>query len=125
MNVSAERFASEWIEAWNRHELEAILGHYDERIRFRSPFVVQLLGDPSGLIEGKSRLRPYFETGLRKFPNLRFELEQVYPGVDSVVLCYRSVRNLRAAELMRFGASGKVVEASAHYAPAPQERRTD
>ena len=33
----AERFADEWIAAWNSYDLNAILSHYAEDVVFHSP----------------------------------------------------------------------------------------
>ncbi len=112
----AGRFAADWIEAWNSHDLERILAHYDDGVEFRSPFIVQILGDPSGRIRGKEALRDYFARGLASFPDLRFDLLRVLSGAGSVTLLYRSARGLLAAEVMEMGDAGKVVRASAHYA---------
>jgi hypothetical protein len=108
-------FAEDWIAAWNAHDLEKILAHYADEIEFTSPFVASLQGDARGTLLGKDALRSYFQTALERFPDLHFELLHVLPGVGSVVLFYRSVRNLLAAETMIFGANGKIVRVLAHY----------
>lgn len=64
----AEEIAREWIGAWNAHDLERIMEHYSEKVVFTSPFVVKLLGDPSGTVRGKKRLRTYFAKGLAAYP---------------------------------------------------------
>jgi hypothetical protein len=114
----AERFAREWLEAWNRQDLEAILSHYAEDVELTSPFVVQVLGDPSGTIKGKDNLRMYFSMGLSMFPDLQFHLIQVFAGVSSLVLHYRSVDDILAAETMVFNAQGRVARVLAHYRTA-------
>ena len=111
----AEDFAQSWLEAWNSHDLEAILDHYADDVELTSPFVVQVLGDPSGAIRGKDNLRMYFGMGLSMFPDLRFDLIQVFVGVSSLVLRYRSVDDIPAAEVMVFDPQGKVVRTMAHY----------
>ena len=111
----ARQFAGEWIRAWNAHDLEQILTHYAQEVQFTSPFIVKLLGRPSGTIVGKDDLRVYFEKGLDAYPELRFELINVLVGVDSITLYYRSVRSMLAAEVMVFDESGKVTRATAHY----------
>lgn len=113
-----EHFAQDWIDAWNRHDLDAILSHYDDDIAFTSPFVIQIFGEPSGTLRGKAALRDYFGKALSRFPDLKFELIRELRGVDSVVLHYHSVKNLLAAEVMTFGAGSKVVRVSAHYSDA-------
>jgi ketosteroid isomerase-like protein len=111
----AAAFAREWVEAWNAHDLERILAHYDERVEFRSPFVVQIAGEPSGRLVGRERLRGYFAEALKRYPDLRFDLQRVYAGVSGVVLQYRSVKDLQAAEVMALNDAGRVVRVDAHY----------
>ncbi len=78
---------------------------------------MKLLGDPTGTVRGKAALRDYFARGLAAYPDLRFTLQRVLTGVDSLTLCYRSVNNLDAAEVMRLGPDGRVARVWAHYAP--------
>src|SRR5438270_11112044 len=108
--------AEEWYAAWNSHDLERILSHYDEAIEFTSPFAEKLTQDGSGTVAGKAALREYFWRALVAFPDLHFVPERTLLGVGSVVLCYRSVRNLRAAEMMLLGPDGRIVRVWAHYA---------
>ena len=111
-----EAFAREWLEAWNAHDLERILGHYAEGVEFFSPFVTKLTGRPEGVVRGKAALRDYFARGLAAYPSLKFEYIRTFPGVGGCVLEYRSVNGLRAAEAMEFDAAGRVIRVRAHYA---------
>jgi len=113
----ADAFAQAWLDAWNRHDLEAILSHYSDNIEFISPVVVRLLGDHTGKICGKPALRSYFEKGLATYPDLFFRLEKALPGVQSITLYYQSINDLVAAEVMEFDAQHRVVRVLAHYAP--------
>lgn len=111
----ANQVAHEWIKAWNAHELERIMQHYSEEVVFTSPFVVKLLGDPSGTVRGKERLRTYFAKGLAAYPDLKFELLEVLTGVESLVVSYRSVKSTPAAEGMSLDKQGKIERVMAHY----------
>ena len=113
----AAAFGREWIDAWNRHDLDAILAHYDEGVVFCSPFVAKLAGEPSGKIQGKARLRAYFAEALKKYPDLRLTDVRAHAGVSSLTLTYRSVANLFAAEVMTLDYAGRVIRVDAHYAP--------
>ena len=64
----ADRFATEWIGAWNAHDLDAIVAHYAEDVTFVSPFVAALTGEESGRIEGRDALREYFRPRPRGLP---------------------------------------------------------
>lgn len=111
----AQEIAAAWLDAWNRHDLEAILEHYAEDVTFTSPFVERLLGNPSGTIQGKAALRDYFSKVLTAYPDLRFEMRQALAGADSLVIYYRSVKDLWAAEMMQIGPNNLVTRVMAHY----------
>lgn len=108
------QFASEWIAAWNAHDVEAILAHYGAEVEYTSPFVAKLTGGGATL-RGKDALRDYVQRGLAAFPELHFTLLETYTGADSVVLRYRSVRDLVAAETFQFDAKGRVKQVLCHY----------
>ena len=111
----AKHFARDWIAAWNSHNLDDILSHYDEKVVLTSPVAARLLGDPSGTVSGIAALRNYFQKGLEFFPELRFELHDVMFGISSVVLCYKNQKGTKTAEFMEFGANGKVLRVVANY----------
>jgi hypothetical protein len=111
----ADSFAAAWIAAWNSHDLDRILEHYAEDITVTSPLVSSVLGVDRDTVSGKAELRAYWGPALVKFPDLEFELYHAIPGVRSVVLHYRSVRNLRAAEYMELDGVGKIRRVVAHY----------
>ena len=111
----AWNLANHWIAAWNAHDLERIMAHYDEVVELTSPVAAQLLGAPGGRVAGKANLRAYFQRGLEAFPELRFHLEDVLWGVNSVVLYYTNQKGGRTAELMELSGMGKVTRVVAHY----------
>jgi ketosteroid isomerase-like protein len=91
-HAQADRFATEWIDAWNAHDLDAIVAHYAEDFRL----------------------------GLEAYPDLHFELFTALPGASSIALHYRSVGGRLAIETMEVDADGLVVRAAAHYS-GPQD----
>lgn len=115
MSRQTKDFGSEWINAWNSHDLDAIMGHYSETIDFSSPFIKQMGVDEKGTIGDKKQLRSYFETALQKYPDLNFELFHELTGIGSVVLFYKSVNELLAAEYMEFDGEGRICRVRAHY----------
>jgi ketosteroid isomerase-like protein len=112
---AARKFATDWVDAWNRHDLEAILSHYSDGVVFTSPFAVKLMSVPDGVVQGLPALRKYFQAGLAAYPDLHFNLRDVAVGVQSVTLLYQSVKGLLAAETMILDDQLKVVRALAHY----------
>ncbi|BCM94046.1 hypothetical protein IAD21_05942 [Abditibacteriota bacterium] len=120
MNQSDDKsFANQWMTAWNAHDLDTILAHYADDIEFSSPFASRLVGD--SLVRGRDALREYFSLALERFPDLHFSDMKVFLGANSIVLCYRSVNSLDAAETMVFNESGLVHRVWAHY----RETQTD
>ncbi len=49
----ADHFARDWIEAWNSHDLDRILAHYTEDFVMSSPYIAQVVGEPSGTLPGR------------------------------------------------------------------------
>jgi ketosteroid isomerase-like protein len=112
----ARRFAEEWVEAWNSHDLNRILDHYDDQVILTSPVALNLLKNSSGIVEGKPALRDYFSVGMKAFPDLHFELIDVFWGVETIVVLYaNNVRDGKSAEVMQLNAAGKVCRVWANY----------
>jgi len=110
----AQHFASEWIDAWNAHDLERILSHYTDDFTMSSPRIADIAGEPSGILRGKDAIRAYWKRAFEIAPNLHFDLIETFVGADSVVLHYHGVRG-PAAEVFFFNGDGKVARASANY----------
>ena len=106
---------SEWIAAWNSHDLERILALYAEDSEMTSDKIPALGLDASGTLRGKHRLRQYWEIGLQRLPNLHFDLIDVYVSPDSLVVFYQNERGQKICEYLRVGADGKIRQGSANH----------
>ena len=111
----AWKLAEHWIAAWNAHDLDLIMTHYEDEVELTSPVAAQLLGTPAGKVNGKANLRAYFQRGLEAYAELHFCLEDVFLGVSSVVLLYTNQKGTRTAEFMDLSATGKVARVVANY----------
>jgi len=111
----AQDFAHEWIAAWNAHDLDGIMSHYDVHVVLNSPIAAKVLNEPSGMVKGKAALRDYFKRGLELYPNLHFELVDVFFGMASIVVVYKNQKDTRTAEFMEFGDDGKITRVVANY----------
>lgn len=109
----AWHLANHWVAAWNAHDLDQIMSHYDEAIELTSPVAAQLLGNAK--VIGKTNLRAYFQRGLEAYPNLRFDLKDVLWGLNSLVLYYTNQKGTLSGEFMELSADGKVTRVVAHY----------
>jgi hypothetical protein len=94
-------FVESWVAAWNAHDLDALLTHFADDVTFRSPMAAQLLGG-DGVIRGKDALRAYWAEGLRRIPDLRFEVVGCYVGVDCLVINYRNQKGGLVDEVLTF-----------------------
>ena len=70
----ALRFAQEWAAAWNARDLDRILAHYSDDVEMSTPFIVKLMGEPSGTLKGKQQVRAYWRRALDRIPDLHFEV---------------------------------------------------
>lgn len=111
----AWHWADDWVAAWNAHDLERIMKHYEEAVELTSPVAAQLLGISDGKVVGTANLRAYFRRGLEAYPGLHFQLVDVLWGLDSVVLYYTNHKGTRTAEFMELSANGKVARVVANY----------
>ena len=110
----ANQFVSEWVEAWNSHDLDKIMSHYSNDFEMSSPVINQIANESSGKLKGKSAVRAYWEKALKMNPSLHFELIKSFVGVNSIVIHYRGHRGL-AMETFIFNGEGMVTNAYAHY----------
>jgi ketosteroid isomerase-like protein len=108
-------FAHHWVAAWNAHDMDRILSHHADDLEMTSPCIVAMMGDSSGTLRGEERVGAYWQRALERFPDLHFEVLDVFVGVNSVAIYYKSVLGLLACEVLTFDSDGKVRMATAHY----------
>ena len=111
----AWKFAHEWLDAWNKHDVDLIMKHYADSIEFCSPVVQKVLGYPKGIVQGIENLREYFSRQLKKFSTLHFQLLDVFASPQSIVLYYKINRGLLAAEVMVLNSDMKAIKVYANY----------
>ena len=58
-----QRFADEWVRAWNSHDVEAVLAHFHDDVVFTSPVAARVLPESMGVVRGKSALRRLLDNG--------------------------------------------------------------
>jgi len=98
----AKQFTEEWLDAWNSHDLERILSHFTDDVVFTSPVALKVLESSDGIIRGKAELRHYWGIGLARIPELHFELEAMYLGVETLVINYRNQTGALVNEVLTF-----------------------
>ena len=109
-------FARDWVDAWNAHDLEKVLSHYTEDFNIETPMAVKLYPQSQGFVVGKSEVRKYWTIGLQRRPDLKFEILDVFVGVNSIGLHLFNVSsNMKSVEVMSFNSELKVNKAIVIY----------
>jgi ketosteroid isomerase-like protein len=114
VNLDALAFSKQWVNAWNAHDVEAVLGHFHEDVVFTSPVAATVLPETAGIVHGKPALRRYWTQALQRVPDLRFVVEGVYQGIDTVVIMYRNQDDRLVNEVLKFN-DDKVIEGHGTY----------
>lgn len=110
----ANQFSLEWIQAWNNKDINKIMSHYTEDFEMTSPVITSLTNEASGTIKGKEAVKEYWSKAIKANLNLHFILVNVFIGVNSIVINYKSHRGL-SSEVFYFNANNKVNRVYAHY----------
>ncbi len=118
VDFDAVAFSQRWVEAWNAHDVEAVLGHFHEDVVFTSPVAARVLPETGGVVRGKPALRRYWTEAMRRIPDLRFAVEGVYRGIDTIVIAYRNQDGALVSEVLRFGGD-LVIEGHGTYSVSP------
>ena len=69
-----------------------------------------MLGEDRAFVSGLSELRAYWQKALAAAKEVRFDIESLGVGSDSLTILYRNQRGDRVAETLVFGEDGKVIE---------------
>jgi ketosteroid isomerase-like protein len=110
----AMRFTNEWLDAWNNHDIDAILRHFHDDVVFSSPLAQRIVDDSDGYVRGMDNLGTYWTEGLHRNVDLHFTLEGIYLGVDTLVISYRNQAAGRVNEVLKFKGS-LVIEGHGTY----------
>ena len=116
MSMNHRAFAAAWVLAWNSHDLERVLSHYEDSVALISPRARLVLGVDDGAVRGKAALRDYIKRALENVPDLTFTLDRVFSGVNSVVIEFHTSDGRHDAELMDFAKNGSGARVIAHCA---------
>lgn len=83
-----ERIGRAWLEAFNAHDVAALVGLYADDCTHTSPKIRALHPETGGKLLGKPALQRWWEDALRRLPSLRYEGTSVTADDARVVLEY-------------------------------------
>jgi ketosteroid isomerase-like protein len=98
MNRSeASEFAENWISAWNRKDVNAVLEHYVEDAIFVSPKAAIFVGN--SVLKGKKALSQYWQLAARKIEKIEFTLDHTvwnYASNELVIFYEANLNGVRS-----------------------------
>jgi hypothetical protein len=98
---AAERIYREWDEALGKKDLEAALRLYAPDATLESPLVRHLLGEDSGIVAGRDRLRRFVELVFQRTPPARQRHRNRF-FTDGTLLMWEYPRAVPGGEQMDF-----------------------
>jgi hypothetical protein len=113
---TANEFSTAWINAWNAHDIEAVLKHYTEDFEIITPMAEKILGPGNRSVRGKENVRIYWQKGLQLIPDLHFKLLEVFVGIESLAIYYQNTAtNTKVVENLFFNKGGDVYKSVVMY----------
>jgi hypothetical protein len=111
-------FAEQWIAAWNRRDVEAVLAHFADEAQFISPVARNFVG--RSVLQNKKELADYWRAALGRISTLEFHLDHAMwdERRHELIIIYEANLNgerKRACEIMQFDAWGRQLRGEALY----------
>ena len=108
--------ADRWLEAWNAHDLDAILDRLrrGDRLRLADRRRASAAAR-RGACSGREELRAHFARGLERAPGLAFTEEALLTGTGGYALVYRREDGARVVESVELDEHGRAIRARAFY----------
>lgn len=104
--------AHKWFDAFNQHNLEALLNLYDEQAEHYSPKLKIKKPETNGLVRGKKALWEWWQSAFESIPTLHYKVTSLTANQDRVFMEYiRSAEgdpDLLVAEVLEIK-DGKIV----------------
>lgn len=116
--LNFKEIALDWINAWNRLDIDAIMDHYTDDVIFYAPTVIKRWNIPDGKITGKEKLREHFLKGFELAPNIHFEFIDLLMGVDGITIIYKRETGALVADVLVLDDTGKGTVVKAYYGQA-------
>jgi len=80
--------AQAWLDAFNAHDVDALVALYDEACTHTSPKIRALHPETGGKLVGKPALDAWWRAANARLPGLRYEATAIVAGAGTVVIEY-------------------------------------
>lgn len=94
-----EIIATKWFDAFNNHNLEALLALYHDNAEHYSPKLKIRKPETNGLVTGKNALREWWKDAFERLPTLRYEVMTLTANNERVFMEY--IRKVNGEEDMQ------------------------
>jgi ketosteroid isomerase-like protein len=89
-----EQIATEWLAAFNDHDLERLLDLYDNEAVHYSPKLKIRQPETNGFVKGKDALRAWWKDAFERLPELHYKVTTLTANDDRIFMEYtRQVPN--------------------------------
>jgi hypothetical protein len=96
-----DHIANLWLDAFNRHDLDALLALYSDGAEHYSPKLKARQPETRGIIKGKDKMRAWWQDSFDRLPTLRYELIRLTCDKNRVFMEY--IRHVLGEENLRVG----------------------
>jgi hypothetical protein len=117
-----------WVNAWNNHDLKAVLSMYSDDIEFSSPKVKVVFPErkQSKVNNKKKRAWGILDLGLKNYPNLHFTPKQIISQGNICVFEYYAIldapnKKTSVIEKFEFRDDGLINKSSGFYGATEEE----
>jgi ketosteroid isomerase-like protein len=83
-----EQIATEWLSAFNDHDLERLLDLYDNEAVHYSPKLKIRQPETNGFVKGKDALRAWWKDAFERLPDLHYKATTLTANDDRVFMEY-------------------------------------
>ena len=83
-----KQIATEWLAAFNDHDLERLLDLYDDEAVHYSPKLKIRQPETNGIVKGKNALRAWWKDAFERLPQLHYKVTALTANDDRVFMEY-------------------------------------
>jgi hypothetical protein len=114
-HLNKEAIITDWIEAWNTHDLERIMHHYADDVEFTAQTVIARWGKADGKLKGKEELKLHFSKGLTLAPDIHFTVEEILWAPNGYAVLYHRENGNRVLDAVELNEEGLAEKVTAYY----------
>jgi len=113
-----KKIANQWFDAFNAHDIDALINLYDDNAEHYSPKLKLLRPETNGLISGKAALRNWWVDAFNGLPQLNYQVLQLTAEGNQVFMEY--IRRTTGEDDLRVGEvlsirNGKIIASRVYH----------